>query len=58
MENTYTQLIEAIGENPQRPGLLDTPARAAKAMRFLTQGYRQNLENWSITHYSPPMLTK
>ncbi|ARU54521.1 GTP cyclohydrolase I [Oleiphilus messinensis] len=44
MESHYRQIIEAVGENPDREGLRDTPARAAKAMAFLTRGYHQNLE--------------
>lgn len=40
----YTALLEAIGENPQRPGLVDTPKRAAKALQFLTQGYKESVE--------------
>lgn len=44
MESQYRALIEQIGEDPQREGLLDTPKRAAKAMQFLTQGYRQDAE--------------
>ncbi|AVI63337.1 GTP cyclohydrolase I FolE [Halomonas sp. GFAJ-1] len=40
----YRQIITAIGENPEREGLRDTPKRAAKAMQFLTAGYRQSLE--------------
>lgn len=44
MEAAYQQIIRAIGENPNREGLQRTPARAAKAMDFLTQGYRQTLE--------------
>ncbi len=45
MENAYKKIIEACGEDLTRPGLLDTPKRAAKAMEFLTQGYRQNLDD-------------
>lgn len=40
----YRQIISALGENPEREGLRDTPKRAAKAMQFLTAGYRQSLE--------------
>ena len=42
METNYRALIEQIGEDPEREGLRDTPARAAKALRFLTQGYTQD----------------
>ena len=44
MATQYRRIIEAVGENPQRDGLRDTPLRAAKAMAFLTQGYQQDLQ--------------
>lgn len=44
IEKLYRQLIENIGEDPTRQGLANTPKRAAKALKFLTQGYEQNLE--------------
>ena len=44
MEDTFRNLLEAIGEDPQREGLLRTPSRAARAFEFLTNGYRQNLD--------------
>lgn len=45
LETLYEELIKEIGEDPQRPGLIKTPKRAAEAMRFLTNGYDQNLDN-------------
>ncbi|HXE63753.1 MAG TPA: GTP cyclohydrolase I FolE [Bryobacteraceae bacterium] len=36
-------VLEAIGENPQRDGLLRTPDRVEKALRFLTSGYTQDV---------------
>ncbi|BBO55487.1 GTP cyclohydrolase I FolE [Cobetia sp. AM6] len=42
--NHYRQIITALGEDPEREGLLDTPKRAAKAMQYLTHGYQQSLE--------------
>jgi GTP cyclohydrolase I len=44
MEEQYRAILEMIGEDPLRGGLLDTPARAAKAMSFLTRGYDETLE--------------
>jgi len=44
MEELYRQLIEGIGEDVNRQGLKDTPRRAAEAFKFLTQGYREDLD--------------
>ena len=40
----YRQIIEIIGEDPSREGLLRTPARAAKALWYATGGYRRSLQ--------------
>jgi GTP cyclohydrolase I len=44
MEEQWKKIIEAIGEDPNREGLLKTPERAAKAFKFLTRGYHQDVE--------------
>lgn len=44
VEAVRTMLI-GVGEDPEREGLLKTPKRVADAMRFLTSGYNQSLED-------------
>ena len=42
--NAYRELLQSIGEDVNREGLQRTPDRAARALEFLTQGYRQNID--------------
>jgi GTP cyclohydrolase I len=43
MAESYRSILESVGENPQREGLLKTPERAAKALLFFTKGYKEDL---------------
>ena len=44
MENFYYDIIKSVGEDPGRDGLVDTPLRAAKAMQYLTEGYKKTVD--------------
>ena len=44
MNDAFTTILTEIGEDPSREGLRDTPKRAAKAMQFLTSGYKKTVE--------------
>ena len=39
------KLLEEIGEDPKREGLIKTPLRVAKAWKFFSNGYKQNLDD-------------
>jgi GTP cyclohydrolase I len=42
MEDAVRKILECIGEDPEREGLVDTPARVARAYEFLTKGYHED----------------
>jgi len=44
IEVLVRQLLTELGEDPKREGLVDTPRRVAKALSFLTHGYRASLD--------------
>jgi GTP cyclohydrolase I len=44
LEVLVTQMLVMLGEDPRRDGLRNTPARVAKALQFMTMGYRQNVD--------------
>lgn len=44
MKEHFARILESIGEDLSRPGLADTPERAAKAFEFLNRGYKQTVE--------------
>jgi len=44
MEEAVRIFLQELGEDPQRDGLLKTPERVAKSLRFLTSGYRQDVD--------------
>ena len=45
VEKHWASIIEAVGEDLSRPGLQETPKRAAKAFEFLTRGYQQSVDD-------------
>jgi GTP cyclohydrolase I len=44
VEDLVRDILKAIGENPDREGLLKTPARVARAYEYLTSGYKQDIK--------------
>ena len=44
LPENYREILIGLGEDPDREGLLDTPARAAKAMQYLCHGYEQSVD--------------
>ena len=44
MDDLIKQILERLGEDTEREGLVDTPTRAAETYRFLTQGYQESAE--------------
>lgn len=44
MEEHFAHIITAVGEDLNREGLVDTPKRAAKAFKFLNNGYEKTLD--------------
>ena len=44
METLIRQLLEQLGEDPGREGLLDTPRRVVKSLSYLTSGYTQDID--------------
>lgn len=44
MKDAFATIISGVGEDLTRPGLVDTPMRAAKAFEFLTNGYHKTVD--------------
>lgn len=51
LSSSYRDILEGLGEDPTRAGLLKTPQRAAKALMFFTKGYRENMSGEILYFY-------
>lgn len=51
IENAIKEVLAAIGEDPDREGLKDTPARVARMYEEITSGYVENAEEWLATSF-------
>ena len=63
LENNYREIIKELGEDPEREGLIKTPERVAKSMKFLMNGYGSDpdaIMNQALFHekYSEMVLVK
>lgn len=63
LEESVTSILNEIGEDPKREGLVRTPNRVAKAYKFLTKGYDEDVEkllNNAIfnEHYDEMVIVK
>jgi len=63
LRDSVKTILNEIGENPEREGLLKTPNRVAKAYRFLTKGYHEDIDkilNGAIfhEHYDEMVIVK
>ena len=45
VQESYLKILQEIGEDPGREGLLKTPSRVAKSWKYFSQGYGQDLED-------------
>ena len=45
MEKHIREILKSIGEDPERDGLLKTPARVKESLEFLTSGYREDVDS-------------
>jgi GTP cyclohydrolase I len=45
MDSSFRQIIASLGENPEREGLQNTPERAARALKYLTSGYHEDIQS-------------
>jgi GTP cyclohydrolase I len=44
LDTLYEEIIRDVGDDPARDGLQKTPGRAARAMEYMTRGYRQTID--------------
>jgi GTP cyclohydrolase I len=48
MADAVKVLLECVGEDVERGGLKDTPMRVAKALQFMTKGYKESVEGLGV----------